>query len=300
MGINKLDVRFVIHYSMSKSLENYYQETGRAGRDGELAHCILLFRFNDVFRATSLMVSEPNGRKNVYNIAAYCVDKRTCRKKLLARYFNDKTLKERGEECGGLCDNCDTRTQLKQVDCRKYIGDLYNLIENAGNRKEKMTPLKLVDAWTGKGAKNLRLDSVKPPTLTRAQCEHAILLMLIDGFLMEEFHFTPYSTISYLKPGPKAALLPAQIPYRLPVHSSGSSASISFGSTPAKSTPNKSNGAKRSTSSSNQKLQPQSSHSTVNIDDEDDDEDFVYEPKKKEKKISNITIDEDDECIELE
>lgn len=297
MGINKLDVRFVIHYSMSKSLENYYQETGRAGRDGEPAHCILLFRFSDVFRATSLMFTEHNGVQNVYHIAAYCVDKRTCRKKLLAQYFNDKTLKERGEECGGYCDNCDSGAQLKQAECRKYVTDLYSLIENADKRKERMTPLKLVDAWTGKGAKNLRLDSVKPPTLTRSQCEHAIILMLIDGYLKEEFHFTPYSTISYLKPGPRAAFLPPQIPYHLPVHSSSAS-TLSFGSTASasKSTSNKKSKSKTPDPSDSPYV------NSKEINEVDDDDDIVLKPKRK--KIMNITLDGDDEdddgCIKLE
>lgn len=65
MGIDKANCRFVIHHSLSKSLENFYQESGRAGRDGQLAYSILYFRFADVFRQTTMVFTEQTGKFNI-------------------------------------------------------------------------------------------------------------------------------------------------------------------------------------------------------------------------------------------
>ena len=67
--------------------------------------------------------------------------------------------------------------------------------------------MKLVDAWNGKGQASLRVREVKAPDLSREDCERVIIHLLLEGVLREDFHFTPYSTISYVLPGSKARVL---------------------------------------------------------------------------------------------
>ncbi|XP_014219540.1 ATP-dependent DNA helicase Q1 [Copidosoma floridanum] len=203
LGIDKPDVRFVIHHCLSKSMENFYQESGRAGRDGKTSVCIVLYRLMDVFKLSTMVFQDKVGLQNLYKMLGYCLDQSSCRRSLIATHFEETWTKA---DCKEMCDHCKKPKEKKTLDVAPYCRYMYQIIAKAASSDQRLTPLKLIDSWYNKGPTNLRVDSVPTPKFPREVGEAIVGHLFINGYLQEDFHFSTYSTLTYVKRGPKAGL----------------------------------------------------------------------------------------------
>jgi ATP-dependent DNA helicase RecQ len=134
MGINKPNVRYVLHYDVPKNIEGYYQETGRAGRDGLASECLLLFSAGDIAKYSHFINQKPQqeqtvAREQLRRIAAYA-ETTECRRRVLLRYFGEEMA---DQNCGN-CDNCLTPRETFDATtaAQKMLSCVYRVREKSG------------------------------------------------------------------------------------------------------------------------------------------------------------------------